>query len=352
MSDEFGNRKIDLRFSGSSVETGASVSAIMLAKSIIELQKIVHLVGMRLEGRTINRRARIPVDIQKRFVVKTLQTETGSYIVPCMIGETEESDLIDPQSWGNAAEQVTKFFQAILSGAEAVKTAVPDPIYRRMMLDAAEAMMPPEGSGIILDIMNQDNLLLSSKGSPEKFEQVKILEVNSATFGIVTGRLVKIDFDKNQIDLIHPPSSRRINCSYDPIMESLLLSQPRELVQVSGQIEVDDQGIPVSVSDVRDIIDIDVSPIVIEQVEVRDICLKAKKPFEVIPIFDDMDLLYLYKLPFLDIESFANTRHELVDSLSEELAFIWKHYACEDDERLTSGAKRIKTLMISLFDKV
>jgi hypothetical protein len=152
MSGDFGNRKIDLRFSGSSVETGAAVSAVMLAKSLIEFQKIVHLVGMRLEGRTINRRARIPVDVQRWFIVKTLQTEIGSYIAPCMISEIEESDLVDPQSWRNAADQVTSFFQAILSGAEAVKTAVPDPIYRRMMLDAAEAMMPPEGSGIILGV--------------------------------------------------------------------------------------------------------------------------------------------------------------------------------------------------------
>ena len=70
-----------LRFAGAPIEPHA-VPAAELARALDGFQRIVHLIGMRLEGRTLSRRARPSQEIQRRFVLLCELPRPGSYEQP------------------------------------------------------------------------------------------------------------------------------------------------------------------------------------------------------------------------------------------------------------------------------
>lgn len=108
-------------------------------------------------------------------------------------------------------------------------------------------------------------------------------------------------------------------------------------------------GIPASVSEVDEILDLDDSPIEIFQLEVGMQTIKPKTPMSVAVQFNQESGQYDLDGPF-GIMLGAETRPEIETQLFLELAMLWREYVEIPDDMLTSAACRLRDELIASFE--
>jgi hypothetical protein len=79
---------------------------------------------------------------------------------------------------------------------------------------------------------------------------------------VVTGYLTNINFTNRIVTIIYPPTKREMECVYDDAVEDLLIENRRDLIQVTGLIVLDDAGAPKKITNVNDIRELDLSPLI------------------------------------------------------------------------------------------
>ena len=97
---------------------------------------------------------------------------------------------------------------------------------------------------------------------------------------------------------------------------------------------------------------VDVSPIVVSEIEVDGVRLVAKEPirYEVTFVADTSEPFYEIEGP-PDILLFAETRELLLDVLVDDLQYLWRTFAVGDQTRITSGAQRVGAELRQLFTR-
>lgn len=342
------DRRLDLRYTGEEISSGGAVPAAVLALALGGLQRLVHLLAMRVEGRALNKRARPSADIQQRFPVLCLPPREGSYLSPIVIGRPGAPWLDDDET-GKIANQLAEIMKAANSGdVVQLDKAVPDPTYRRFMFAALADMLPPAGSGIELEVQQEGHdLFVASRARPllARNRDKAIGQMR----GVVTGYLLDIDFAGQRFGLYHPPSERKLSCTYDLDGESMLLDHPLDLIQVVGLVERDEEGGLLRVVRVDEVLEIDASPFDIEGFELDGRRFNANRHLRVELTFEKDDQLFLAILPALDINTFAETREELHGAVLDELRMLWREYAEADDQELASDALALKRELRVIF---
>lgn len=88
--------------------------------------------------------------------------------------------------------------------------------------------------------------------------------------------------------------------------------------------------------------EVDLSPLVLAEIEVDGIRLAATEPirFDVVLEDDEVEPLFVIEGEF-DIILAAPTRAELVVMLEDELAFLWEHFAQGDPAHLDLQAVQL-----------
>ena len=343
------DRELQLKFWSKTTERNV-VSVAVLTQSLQSLQRAVHLLGMHHEGKEVRQRARLSDEIKKRYVVLCQLPEEGSYTVPVMIGDTSQS-LFAPV----AVEAVTGNFHDLLSAIAdkdgvRIRAVLPDHSYRISILRALRKMEPPKRSGVELALQSRsgDDLLVPTKVA--KFvDDVIVGHTADATVTTITGRLIGIDFDRNRLRLHYPPTSRELQCFYQPEVEHMLLDNPREFIQVVGQVVLDAEREPERIIEVEKIIEVDLSVIAVDGFDVGDKRVVAKQPVTFQPVLDETSQCYVLQDAPFGIQLLAGFREELETDLYDELDFLWRQYAAESDDELTEDALDLKQQMLGAF---
>jgi hypothetical protein len=165
----------------------------------------------------------------------------------------------------------------------------------------------------------------------------------------VTGRLSEIQFDERKITLVYPVTNRELVCIYNEAVEELLLERPRELIQITGEIILDDNDQPKKIVNVESIAEVDLSPFYLQSIEYAGRAFEFIKPLELTPELDETQQLYCLENPELGIDVYAYTRDQLDVELKEQLAFLWDTYALAADGELTGAAIAVKqNLLVTL----
>jgi hypothetical protein len=273
----------------------------------------------------------------------------GSYISPVQIGGLG-SDLLSDEEQAQIAKELTAVLE--VSGVDdptGVARLIPDPSYRRFMMDAVAALVPDESSGLQLHIQRQGKPIFHSSEARQALQQRRQEAAAAPSWGVITGKLIDIDFAEGRFGLLHVPSSRRLECTYEPAVEGMLLDHPLDLIQVSGLIERDEAGSPVRMVQVGQILEIDDSPYTIEGFSLGNMLIRAGRPIEVAPAFDADDLLFVAEIPAFGIDAFGETREQLESQIVDELRFLWADYASAEDDALTPQAQRLKQKLLGSF---
>lgn len=332
---------------------GNVVSASVLVQILQNAQQAFELIGVHVEGRSINKRARVPAATSQRFQLICELPKPGCYALPVMVGS--ESELFVPEQ----AEKAFKIFREVMERVSARSTvglsdALPDERIRRRVLEAVKGMAPRADAKWTLnlhDAYDAPFALFDVQTIP--FVQDTLVPVAQREASrVVTGELKNIDFIERKLTIIYPPTSKELECFYDEALEDLLYERRRDLIQVTGRVVLDDQDRPKQIIDVTDIRDLDLSPLEISVLRLKAITLRIAPPLIVEPNLDESRQLLCIESGEFDISVFAPTREALLNELQEHLAMLWQEYALANDNELDAHAIQLKQSLLARLTEV
>jgi len=332
-------------------ENGDAVPAAVLAQILTSAQRSFELIGVHVEGRTVQQRARISAATRSRFQLVCRLPEPGCYAVPIELGG---NDLL--------AEHITDamdVFKKIIGGitkrdSEAINKAMPDVTLRHRLLEVIRGMTPRADAKWSLKLWDAGNTEFGELNTEsEATIRAAIVPADEqAESQVVTGYLTNINFTNRVVTIIYPPTKREMECVYDETIEDLLIENRRDLIQVTGLIVLDDAGAPRKITNVNDIRELDLSPLLIDTVKVGKLVLKAKQSITLEPATDETKQLICVAHTELGIDAFARTRDALVSELNEQIGMLWQEYALADDDSLDGMAIKMKQALLAAFSEV
>lgn len=250
MSQQAGN--LNIRVFGDAEDV--SVDAEILVRILQGLQRAVHILAMDEEGLAPSSPNYVPQAIQKRFPVRCLVPQHGSYALPLLIGN--QTDLTVPEG----AERILDRIGACL---RAVQVERPGPFlselrntrYRIRLLEAFRTMLPRPGATWKLGVARPqtEEITLSGDHVRNVTALVDRVREHEAVNQTITGSLQAMDFKAHKISILYPESNRELECFYSEDLEPELWETRRGLVQVTGTVVVDAGGYPVKIQDVESI---------------------------------------------------------------------------------------------------
>lgn len=325
-------------------QPGHLVPADVLADVLKHAQRAVHLLAMAQEGREVRQRARIPADIARRYALLCAVPEGGSYVQPAVVADLSNG-LFASQESGVVLDTFKAVSTAVSEARfDDVRMSVQDRSIRLRVLDEFAAMMPQQGQDWTLGLSN-------GLGEIAHFdaEQTQVLrsflrrarqpQTPAAATRTLAGELIQIDFAAHKLTIRHYPTNRSLACEYTEDIEEMLLNSRRDWIQVTGLVELDEHDLPIRLSDVFDIQNVDLSPVVLDSVSHGTRRLRftgGPVTFEVTP--DETGELLVIEQPDLGVHVFAATREALLADLYEDLVMLWTEYAEAEDADLTDDA--------------
>jgi hypothetical protein len=348
-------RQLRLHFEGVPTQ-GHVIPATTLVQVLEGFQKIVHVIAMQVGGRSIQQRLRVSREIERKFPLICGTPEDGGYELPVTIGGTNEQ-LFDIEEHKAVAAKTREVFEAISQGnPESFDKCIPDRAYRSYILNTFTQMQPARHSGLVMHIEDfQNNRILDGAvafDAVKKLSNPRPSEVSPGDFGYVAGALIEMKFNERRLRLKLLNWNKSIDASYDDEFEPILLTHPRDLIQVHGNIVFGEDGAPQSISDVDEILEIDETPIDIDIVDLKNgTHLKPLTPLLSQVTFDRESWLYQAAGPF-DILLFAQTRTEIEAQLYDELEMLWSEYAKVDPSVLTQDAQQLQNDLLKAFEEV
>jgi len=332
-------------------ENGDAVPAAVLAQILTSAQRSFELIGVYVEGRTIQQRARISAATRSRFQLVCRLPVPGCYAVPIELGG---NDLL--------AEHITSamdVFKKVIGGitkrdSEAINKAMPDVSLRHRLLEAIRGLAPRADAKWSLKLWDAGNIEFGELNTDsEATIRAAIVPADErAESQVVTGYLTNINFIKRIVTIIYPPTKREMECVYDEAIEDLLIDNRRDLIQVTGLMVLDDAGTPKQITNVNDIRELDLSPLLVDTVKVNKLVLKAKQSISLEPATDETKQLICVTHAELGIDAFARTRDALVSELNEQIGMLWQEYACAADDDLDGVAVKMKQALLAAFSEV
>jgi len=346
-------RRFEIRFEGRFAD-GQMLPVAILSQALSAMQRAVHLLAMQHENVSVRQRERVSKSVEAKYPLLCSLPKPGSYIVPVEIGDpsVELFALEDVEAVGGLFSLCC---DSIATGnASGLADAIPDHSRRDRFIEAIRAMSPAQGSGIKAGISQPGGALkvaldtlhehgkacLSASTDPER--QVRT----------ITGRLSEIQFDERKIKIVYPSNNRELECSYSEALEEMLLERPRELIQVTGEVIIDENDLPKKINNVESIEEVDFSPFYLTTVEHGARKFVFDKPLVLTPELDESQQLYCLTKPELGIDVYAYTREQLHMELQEQIAFLWDTYALADDEELADTAIAIKQNLRAALQEV
>lgn len=332
-------------------DNGDAVPAAVLAQILISAQRSFELIGVYVEGRTIQQRARISAATRSRFQLVCRLPEPGCYAVPIELGG---NDLLAEHTMA-----AMDMFKKIIGGIakqdfEAINKALPDVSLRHRLLEAIRGMTPRADAKWSLKLWDAENIEFGelNTGSEAIIRSAIVPPEEQAESQVVTGYLTNINFTKRIVTIIYPPTQREMDCVYDDAIEDLLFENRRDLIQVTGLMVLDDAGVPKRITNVNDIRELDLSPLVVDTVKLGKWVLKAKQSITLEPTTDETKQLICVTHAELGIDAFARTRDALVSELNEQIGMLWQEYALAEDDALDGIAIKMKHALLAAFSEV
>jgi len=349
MSPEEKPLDMRLHFEGPST-SGHTLPSAALIQALQQFQRIIHLVAMADEGREVKSRARVTREIEQKFPLICHLPAEGGFAMPLAIGRTGDQ-LFDAEEINSIAQKTRRVIRAVDRGNMAALTEqLPDSYYRRGVVAAFSAMQPRTSSGLYVSIEDHNKqTLLDGKSVREKIEELSVKPVlQDAALAYIAGTLVEMKFSERRLRLSLANQKRSLEATYNEDFEPTLLQNPRERLQVHGNIMYDSDGLPMSISDVDDILEIDESPVEVSFVDMKTHVLRPKTPLRFQVTFDIEENIYEATGDF-DIILGAETRPQLESYINDELAMLWREYALADDNSLTRAAQELKAKLRASF---
>lgn len=330
---------------------GDAVPAAVLSLILKNMQQCFDLIGTYIEGQTIHELEKSPLVNRNRFQLICKISEHGCYAVPV---ELVGNDLLNEN-----VLNVMNVFKGVMTGialdnSQLINDSLPDDRLRFRMLESIRSMSPRADAKWSMSLWDQNNVQFGSLNykSDSILRAAMTTVTQKATSHVVTGTLKNIDFQERIITIIYSQNGRLIDCFYDKKIEGRLIENRRGLIQVSGQVILDPEGIPLKITHVDDMTELDLSPLIIDRIHWGKIDLVSNTNLIFEPDFDELTQLIYISYEHLGIYVFATTRDRLIIELYEQVVMLWNEYAKADDLSLDMEAIKMKQNLLSVFSEL
>ncbi|MEP7219562.1 MAG: hypothetical protein ABI876_11635 [Bacteroidota bacterium] len=302
------------------------------------LQQIIYLLALQREGRDYRDRLRLPAEIAEKYILQASPAVPGSYIQPALLGNAS-SDLFAPQDLLAVREEYGQLSIALSENNPGrVREIIGDPRARRRILRGFQEMIPSQESAWRLETgLGQARVQFDPHVVADLVGELEWKDRDDAA-SYVIGKLMRIDFDAKKLTLKYPPTKKVVDCFYDESVEELLLSNPRELIQVSGEVTMGDDGTPRRISNVEDIRKVDLAPATMVRVELEHSSLLIDPQLTIAIQLDESSQFFTAVDEDLGIDATAETREELLEIIEQDIDVQWRAYANAQDNELTRKA--------------
>jgi hypothetical protein len=340
-----------LHFEGEAAR-GHTIPAPALVQAIQSLQRSIHLLAMAYQGYELKQRARVNYELERKYAIVFGIPEEGGYDLPYKVG-TADAGLFDADDIATITEQHRELLAAIqASDSQTLRRLVPSGDYRRLVVSELKKMQPPPRMGLVVSIEDyRRQKLLDGKTA---LERINPLLTEPASIAIhprlVTGRLDALDFQMRTLKL-YLTNERLVSATYDEDFEPILLKNPRELIQVRGEVVLNEDGSLKQINNVREIIEVDTSPLTIESFISDNVKHVAAKPFDLQVTFEPSEGHYIAEGQFNILVS-GETREELADALTDTLRMLWAEYVGSDVDNVTEDAKALRQELLEAFSEI
>jgi len=338
---------------GGGVADAHAVPATVLVQILENAQRAFELIGVHVEGRGIKERARVSAATSKRFQLVCQLPESGSYVIPIKIGVSDDFLSVD------LANKAFGIFRGVMQKISLRRSTdfsdiLPDGRIVRRVLEAVKGMAPRADAHWKLTLHDaHDTAFATFDTYTMRFIEETLVPVEQRESArVVTGELKSIDFAERKITIIYPPTNRELACIYEEAVEDLLYEKWRDLIQVTGRVLLDEQGMPKQIIDVTDIRDLDLSALVLETSHHAGLTLKAVPVLAIEPVLDETKQLLSLEQRDLGIDVYAPTREALLSELNEQLWMLWQEYAKANGDELDATAHALKRALLARFNEV
>ena len=349
MSDIDEPRDVRLHFEGTT-RMHQAIPAKVLVNSLDHLQRIIHLLAKLHRGDNLGRRVRVSRALEEHFTLMCKVPQEGSYVVPTEIGNCPPK----PQFGYDPVAHVQRTFHDVTLAMDQgdlskLCKVVPNADYRTQLVKEYKAIQPSRKTGLVCSIEDgagrkvlngyTASSAIAELDAPPPYARVE------RTY--IAGTLIRMDFERRRlrIELVAGPL---LNASYSDYFEPTLLSHPRGLIQVRAEVTYDDQEVPIALSNVDEILQVNEDSISMHEKMIDNVPYRIQPPLDFAVRFDPSSCLYDLEGD-LGVCSFAETRSELEDALHAEIEMLWVEYAREEPQHLSPKAQKLRNELRARF---
>lgn len=343
----------------------------VLASGLSAVELVVHLLLGSHEcgpGETLDTNSRLRKQFENRFRLTCGQSKMGSYAVPVRLDMdtrvrtedlfAEEGSIEDAISTFKgyvdnvlvaASDAESQKFVKLLENedrvkrvAKALEIMIPKNGYELRLLSASYPQNP------IFD-SNRDRKalrnLVRQVESPKRSAKTTTKELS------IVARIEVLDV-ANRSYRASTPEGLSIKGNIDEDLSDAMVIISPDIVELSGDFEVDEYDHVHSAATIHESKRIDTSSIEVEHVYVNNERLRANPPLRYDVQFDNVGFFYTLEGDF-DLRLYAYSREDLEDLLHETLQECWLDFALEEDNnKLDAGAHELKKALLSRLEQI
>jgi len=243
-----------------SITEGHLIPSDVLSRVINGFQEVAWIIGAASEGVTDGEPSRRSSSLKKKYMIEWGLTKSGSYVLP----------LYSP-----IEQKISGGMMGILSAFaadsfEELKKLIPDSASRSKLFKATLSLLPKMGESWQLKYKSKNRSVAFDVKSHQKIEAWRTESLPSPQSNevlTIKGELLRIDFGAKKITVRYPPTNRSIDCYYLPEIEDSILESRREPIEVTGCFTLDRKGNPERLTEVSTIQPVDLSEVILDQLE-------------------------------------------------------------------------------------
>ena len=339
---------IQLKFDGDSIKRLDGAPADALIASLSALQRMVHIIGMRAEGRNLSERVKPTEKVKREYAIVCRSPQRGSHMQPLAVAS---QNGVFTAAAAAAREKLLRVLKAFDSGRDdLVEEVLPNPRERWFMAKAALGLLPPTDSGLEVTVRGSSRGPFSFSAARArvfltKYEKGSPPEVDEE---VVVGKLRAIDFART-IMTIKPSHDPALRLDYPLQLEGWLTANVRRRLRFSGRPVINQKGDVSSFTDLHNVSELEATLEPIEEFKAGAISIAAIRPLSIPITVSWKERLFIFQDKNLGIDAFSPSYSGIRDSIIEDLDILWRHYALAPDDDLDFEAQSVKSALLSRF---
>ncbi|MZP31302.1 hypothetical protein GTO91_16465 [Heliobacterium undosum] len=345
---------LHVRLSGQEMDEH-KVSLDVLTRVLTGLQQICYLLATDHHQHSFQQRFRVPSAIQRQYLLRCALPQSGSYVVPLSLTPPEQGTILTDDLMTVLAK-MNSFFRSLSSGSdEMMATVTQDKAIRNRLLRESKRLLPKADERWVFGIQ------FASNPTEHRLDYLSSRFIDSLLSAhntedqllTVTGELIRIDFEQRRAVIKYPPTHREIECIYREELEDTMIDSRRQMIQVTGQFTLNNDGHPLRLTEVTKIETLDLSDVVLTTVPSSRRVLKFKQPIVITPYLDsDSQQLLVLEEPSLGIHVFGYTRDQVIQELYEQVQFLWDEYAKAPESNLAPDAQQLRQWLLFMIEEL